>query len=119
MGFINKLLKSPFIYRVFIWVLQRFPRFIFNRSLIETPDLLAFFHPKPAHAFHIVLLPRTAMRSFTEIDPGDPFVSDLINSVKQLVDRYDLLAYRLVVNGGAYQEFPHLHFHLISDVQKE
>ena len=25
-------------------------------------------------------------------------------------------AYRLIVNGGEYQDFPHLHFHLISDL---
>jgi len=32
------------------------------------------------------------------------------------VDEFHLQAYRLIVNGGKYQDFPHLHFHLISDV---
>jgi diadenosine tetraphosphate (Ap4A) HIT family hydrolase len=37
-------------------------------------------------------------------------------TVRQLVERLDLQeqGYRLVVNGGDYQEFPQLHFHLIS-----
>jgi diadenosine tetraphosphate (Ap4A) HIT family hydrolase len=35
--------------------------------------------------------------------------------VQSLVAEYNLPAYRLLVNGGEYQEFPHLHFHLISE----
>ena len=113
------LLKHPIIYRIFVRVLQRFPRVISKRILIDTPNLLAFFHPKPSHACHIVLVPKSAIRSITDGDAGDPFFYELINSVKQIVNDYDLPAYRLVVNGGAYQEFPHLHFHLISDTRKE
>lgn len=39
------------------------------------------------------------------------------STVQLLVHRYDLeeKGYRLIVNGGQYQEVPHLHFHLISD----
>jgi diadenosine tetraphosphate (Ap4A) HIT family hydrolase len=32
------------------------------------------------------------------------------------VEEFHLQAYRLIVNGGEYQDFPHLHFHLVSDV---
>jgi diadenosine tetraphosphate (Ap4A) HIT family hydrolase len=31
------------------------------------------------------------------------------------VDEFQLPAYRLIVNGGEFQDFPQLHFHLISD----
>ena len=27
--------------------------------------------------------------------------------------------YRLIVNGGKYQDFPYLHFHLVSDLTPE
>jgi len=39
-------------------------------------------------------------------------------TVKCLVKEFELDdgGYRLIVNGGAYQDFPQLHFHLISDV---
>jgi hypothetical protein len=33
------------------------------------------------------------------------------------VDEFQLPAYRLIVNGGEYQEFPQLHFHLVSEVE--
>jgi diadenosine tetraphosphate (Ap4A) HIT family hydrolase len=35
--------------------------------------------------------------------------------VQSLVTEFQLSAYRLVVNGGEYQDFPQLHFHLISE----
>ncbi len=40
---------------------------------------------------------------------------DLSSTVQSLVAAYHLTTYRLIVNGGAYQEFPLLHFHLISE----
>ena len=45
--------------------------------------------------------------SWPRLDCGD---------AQSLVQEYDLGAYRLIVNGGEYQDFPHLHFHLISDL---
>lgn len=44
------------------------------------------------------------------------FLVDLIKTVKDLVNDLGLErdGYRLIVNGGKYQEFPWLHFHLIS-----
>lgn len=111
-----KFLRQPFIYRIFIWMLNQVPFAIPVKRLRETDSLLAFMHPRPAYPFHVILLPKKAIRSFSELDPADPFLADLVTTAKSLVDEYHLLAYRLIVNGGEYQEFPHLHFHLISDV---
>jgi histidine triad (HIT) family protein len=85
------------------------------RRLRETDALLAFHHPKPSHPFHVVLLPKKEIQSFADLDPLDPFLADLVAAVHSLVAEYRLPAYRLIVNGGDYQDFPHLHFHLISD----
>jgi len=50
-----------------------------------------------------------------ELDPSDTaFLSDLYSTVQSLVKEFQLPAYRLIVNGGEYQDFPQLHFHLIS-----
>jgi len=35
--------------------------------------------------------------------------------VQDLVGQLGLESYRLIVNGGKYQDFPYLHFHLVSD----
>jgi len=84
--------------------------------LRETEHLLAFRHPKPAHPFHIVIVPRKEIASFADLDPADPFLADLIAAAQSLAAEYRLPAYRLIVNGGAYQDFPQLHSHLVSDV---
>jgi histidine triad (HIT) family protein len=85
------------------------------KRLRETPNLLAFHHPQPAYPFHVILVPRKEIDSFADLDPADPFLADLVTAVQSLVEEYHVPSYRLIVNGGEYQEFPHLHFHLISE----
>ena len=97
------------------WMIAHMSFAIPARRLRETPTLLAFPHPQPAHSFHVIILPKKDVRSFAALDPADPFLADLVTAVQSLVTEFHLSAYRLVVNGGAYQEFPHLHFHLISE----
>lgn len=85
------------------------------KRLRETETLLAFHHPKPSYPFHVLLLPKKAITSLEEFDSNDTsFLIDLYSTVQNLVDEFQLPAYRLIVNGGEYQDFPQLHFHLIS-----
>jgi histidine triad (HIT) family protein len=87
--------------------------------LHETNTLLAFYHPRPSHPFHVVLLPKQQIISLEGLSPQDQvFLSDLFSTVRTLVNKFDLArdGYHLIVNGGKYQEFGLLHFHLISDV---
>ena len=87
------------------------------KRLRETETLLAFYHPKPAYKFHVLLVPKKSVASLKELDSKDSvFLIDLYSTVQSLVDEFHLTAYRLIVNGGEYQDFPQLHFHLISDV---
>jgi len=88
------------------------------KRLRETEALLAFYHPKPAYPLHVVLVPKKAIPSLMELDPTSAFLSDLFATVQSLVNEFQLPAYRLIVNGGEYQDFPYLHFHLISDSPK-
>ena len=90
------------------------------KRLRETSSLMAFRHPQPAYAFHVILIPKKAVASLSEFDPSDTtFLSDLYQNVQSLVTEFQLSAYRLIVNGGEYQDFPQLHFHLISDDTRE
>jgi histidine triad (HIT) family protein len=88
------------------------------RRLRETETLLAFHHPKPSYPFHVLLVPKKALLSLNELDSTDTaFLSDLVSTVQNLVDTFQLPAYRLIVNGGEFQDFPQLHFHLISTLE--
>jgi histidine triad (HIT) family protein len=88
------------------------------QRLRETPTLFAFYHPQPAYPVHILLVPRRAIASLMELDPAQDaaFLADLFTAVQSLVAELHLeqAGYRLIVNGGEYQDFPYLHFHLVS-----
>jgi len=101
------------------WIFAHMSFAIPVERLRETETLIAFYHPKPAYPFHVLLVPKKAVTSLKELDPTDTtFLTDLYSTVQNLVNEFQLPAYRLIVNGGEYQDFPQLHFHLISDVQR-
>ena len=86
------------------------------KRLRETKTLLAFYHPQPAYPFHVLLVPRQAVASLMDLPPesGD-FLRDLLDTVQSLVHEFHLEGgYRLIANGGSYQDFPILHFHLVA-----
>lgn len=90
-----------------------------TKRLRETDTLIAFQHPKPSYPVHILLMPKLDLPNFQSLDANDPaFMTDLVKTTQSLVDEFGLAekGYRLIVNGGEYQDFPHLHFHLISDL---
>jgi histidine triad (HIT) family protein len=98
------------------WIFAHMSFAIPVQRLRETKTLLAFHHPKPSYRFHVLLVPKKAVASLKELDPKDSaFLTDLYSTVQNLVDEFHLSAYRLIVNGGEYQDFPQLHFHLVSD----
>lgn len=111
---IKKLLwiLSPFIG----WILVYMNFLIPVTRLRETPNLIAFRHPSPGYKFHVLIVPKRKVKTLAELDPQDTaFLTDLYSTAQSLVNEFDLKAYRLIVNGGGYQDFPHLHFHLISN----
>ena len=85
--------------------------------LRETATLLAFRHPTPAYPFHVLLVPKKPIPALSALDPvtDAAFLADVFATAQSLVKEFNLPAYRLIVNGGEYQDFPYLHFHLISD----
>jgi diadenosine tetraphosphate (Ap4A) HIT family hydrolase len=65
-----------------------------------------------------LLVPKGAIASLNEFDASDTaFLTDLYSTVQMIVNEFQLPAYRLILNGGEFQDFPQLHFHLISNVE--
>src|SRR5215510_2063473 len=74
------------------------------KRLRETETLMAYYHPKPAYPFHVLIVPKKAVISLKEFDPTDAaFLTDLYSTVQNLVNEFQLRSYRLIVNGGEYQ----------------
>ncbi len=114
------------LYRLANTVLGKFIiRILFTKAsfmipvnrLRETETLLAFHHPKPSYPVHILLMPKLELPNFMALEANDPaFMADVVKTAQSLVEEFGLAekGYRLIVNGGEYQDFPHLHFHLVS-----
>ena len=118
MAFLLHLAHSPVAGWLIAFILAHAAFLFPAERLYETRSLLAFRHPQPVYAVHILLVPRRRLADLTAIGPEDTeFLQDLFATVRHLVITLDLASggYRLIANGGAYQDVPHLHFHLVSD----
>ena len=114
---VRRWLWLPWVRCLIGWVFEHMSFAIPVNRLRETETLMAFHHPKPSYLFHVLLVPKKSVESLKELDSTDSaFFADLYSTVQSLVDEFHLPAYRLIVNGGEYQDFPQLHFHLVSDV---
>ncbi len=100
------------------WIFTHMSFVIPVDRLHETDKLIAFHHPKPSHPLHILLVPKRKLPNLMAVQPADSdFFTDLYCTVQKLIADFNLEkpGYSLIVNGGAYQDVPHLHFHLIAD----
>ena len=109
--------RSPLAGRFLRWWVTHMSFTIPGEHLYETSHLLAFYHPQPSYPFHVLILPKSNLRSLMDLtEENAAFLVDLSAAVQSLVRRFDLESrgYRLIANGGAYQDVDLLHFHLIS-----
>jgi histidine triad (HIT) family protein len=88
-----------------------------GKRLRESPNWLVIQHPQPAYPTHFLVLPKREYRDWMSIPAADaPFISELIDITQSLIGEFNLKeeGYRIIINGGKYQDFPHLHVHLVS-----
>ncbi len=94
--------------------------FIFNKKLPvkvvkETSMVLAFYHTKPHWDIHIVIVPKehvaylVDVKDFSVIEEVFRVAQEIIRDMKLYTTNY-----RLITNGGSYQDSRHVHFHLVS-----
>lgn len=99
------------------WIFAYFSFLIPGERLIDNESLLAFHHPRPSYPVHILIVPREKIISLEDLPTMDGlFEAALFGAVNDLVKEFDLArnGYRLIANGGNYQEVRYLHFHLVS-----
>lgn len=108
-------LNGRYFSYLFSWILTYMSFLIPTERLYETDTLVAFYHPQPSYAVHILLVPKRPLPNLMALTPADhAFMQDVFTTTQRLVKQLELPAYRLINNGGAYQDIPHLHFHLVS-----
>lgn len=115
------LARSPLGQRLVHWGFQYMTFALPINRLRETKTLVAFHHPRPSYRVHILLVPKKPLAGLADLTGEDSaFLVELFQTVQSLVAELDLekSGYRLIANGGPCQEVAHLHFHLISELQR-
>jgi histidine triad (HIT) family protein len=100
------------------WVFAHLSGVLPVRRCYETRRIIAFDHPCPSYPVHVLIVPKTAIRRFEDLGQADlPVVADVVATAQRLVGELRLgeCGYRLIVNGGRYQDVKQLHFHLVSE----
>ena len=102
------------------WSFAHMSDFMPVNKILETEDVLAFYHPVPTHDLHILIVPKRKVRSLLELK-DEQLLAEIVTTAQQLVEDLQLekRGYSLLVNGGQYQDVNQLHFHLISDGKVE
>jgi len=80
----------------------------------ETDNILAFYHTKPSWTTHIVIVPKQHVENFLVASPE--LITEICNAAKDVIKelKLDETNYKLITNGGSFQDGNHLHFHLVS-----
>jgi histidine triad (HIT) family protein len=113
-----RLARSRLGRRLVRWGFTKMSFAIPVKRLRETETLMAFHHPRPSYPVHILLVPKQPYADLLDVPPDDTsFLHDLFETAQNLVHGLGLeqTGYRLIANGGAFQDVPHLHFHLIAE----
>jgi histidine triad (HIT) family protein len=86
--------------------------------LYESATVLAFYHPRPVYPVHVLIVPKQPIKSLLDLTDGQTeLMKEVLLAAQAVIRQLNLeeSGYRLIVNGGAYQEVELLHFHLISE----
>lgn len=111
--------RTPFARLGLVLALRFTPSLFPGRIHHLDKTLIAFDHPAPQYPVHILIIPRAGLRGLRESSLKD---GNILSAVLRLANQLAVecgcasTGWRLVANGGAYQEVPVLHFHLLSGV---
>jgi histidine triad (HIT) family protein len=99
------------------WGLSYMSALLPVERVYETRTIIAFRHPRPTHKVHILIVPKRQVRSLLDLSRAElNIVGEAVHVAQRVIRKLGLQneGYRLIVNGGQYQDVPHLHFHLVS-----
>jgi histidine triad (HIT) family protein len=86
------------------------------KKVLETDNVLAYYHTKPFYQVHIVVFPKKHIPSLVTVEDSDTdIIIELLAVIKkvssQVLSEYG--ACRVITNLGKYQDSKHLHWHVV------
>lgn len=95
---------------------QVLSRRIAVEKVLETADVLAFRHTRPAYETHVVVIPKRHVSSLVDPTLAPNELLRIMDAVRTAASQVlaSTGACRVITNLGDYQDSKHLHWHLIS-----
>ena len=85
-------------------------------KVLETENILAYYHTKPFYPIHIVAIPKNHISSLIALTESDnELLLKLLEVVKEVAAKVtkENGACRVITNLGDYQDSKHLHWHIV------
>ncbi|MGW6048889.1 HIT domain-containing protein [Bacillus mycoides] len=85
-------------------------------KVLETENVLAYYHTKPFYPVHIVAIPKKHISSLITLEEGDNrLLLELLGVIKKVATMVteENGACRVITNLGDYQDSKHLHWHIV------
>jgi len=85
-------------------------------KVLETENVLAYYHTKPFYPVHIVAIPKKHIPSLITMEESDNELSlELLGVIKKVADLVteENGACKVIPNLGNYQDSKHLHWHIV------
>jgi histidine triad (HIT) family protein len=114
---LKKFIKTKPAKKILSFVISKAQFLIPRKKLLENSTWVAYTHPNPSYPVHIVILPKKEIGNWMEMTSKDgDLYCDFIEISQRMIRDFQLdqAGYRLIMNGGRYQTFSHLHFHLVA-----
>ncbi len=85
------------------------------KKVRETDRVLAFYHTKPSWTTHIVIVPKVHVTRLVDLEDLS-VVQEIFRVAQEIIRDMKLHEsnYKIITNGGSFQDSQHLHFHLVS-----
>lgn len=87
------------------------------KKVLETENVLAYYHTKPFYPVHIVAFPKKHVSSLLTLEESDnELLLELLGVIKRVAKQVteEHGACRIITNLGNYQDSKHLHWHIVS-----
>lgn len=86
-------------------------------KVFEDEKVLVFNDIKPSAETHLIIIPKMHVSTFMDLKDE---ILDLTKVIQKLISDKNLGdGYKLIVNGGRYQEIKHFHMHLLAGILKD
>ncbi|WP_042221565.1 HIT domain-containing protein [Oceanobacillus manasiensis] len=86
-------------------------------KVLETENVLAYYHTKPFWPIHIVAIPKRHIPSLITLEDSDnELLIELLGVIRKVAATVteENGACRVITNLGDYQDSKHLHWHIVS-----